>query len=370
MNWQAFEPERPNRLQAALLRWYAGNRRDLPWRREPEPYAVWIAEIMLQQTQVARVVGYFRRWMDRFPDVLALARAQEDEVLPLWEGLGYYARARNALKTARIIRDEHGGRFPRDYRTLCALPGIGPYTAGAILSQACGLGYPAVDANAKRVLCRVFDVDQPADRQGTQRRLQELARGLIPPGRAGELNQALMELGALVCQPRAPRCTGCPLMDHCLARVRGCVELRPLRAGGKGTKHLDCVIGACLAGGRTLLRRRPEDGVWGGLWEFPGGSLHSGEDPEQGLARAFQADAGLEIGGLEHLATIRHAYTNHRLRLFCYVCRPRGEEDAGAVLEGCSWVEPRRLRSLALPAPHRRLADQLAASGWIPGEGK
>jgi A/G-specific adenine glycosylase len=365
MDWQAFDPQTAARLQTELLEWFGRNRRDLPWRRAPSAYAVWIAEIMLQQTQVGRVVDYFRRWMLRFPDVRSLAGADEDEVLACWEGLGYYARARNALKTARIVRDDYGGRFPEDFRSLLSLPGIGPYTAGAIMSQAFGRDYPAVDANARRVLCRIFDLALPASGQSADKRLQEPARSLIPPGRAGELNQALMELGALVCLPAEPLCGSCPAAGLCLAWARGNEGHRPLPAGGARIIDLVWSVGVCLCAGRVLLRRRPETGLWAGLWEFPGGSALAGEDPAACLKRRFPAATGLEICGLEHVGSIRHGYTNHRLRIHCYVCRPGGEGARPQPAAGCSWMEVRKLRFLALPSPYRKLVQRLAASRRI-----
>ena len=264
----------PAVITSALLDWIAAGRRDLPWRRARAPYAVWISEVMLQQTQVASVTPYFERWMIRFPSVRALAEAPLDEVLKAWEGLGYYARARNLQAAAREIVAQHGGEIPAAREALLRLPGIGRYTAGAILSLAFGRPEPILDGNVRRVLCRVDDITDAPKAPATEQRLWERAEALVkaaPAGRAGDLNEALMELGALVCAPGKPDCAACPLARWCLAHARGVETERPVKKPGKQTPHYD-VTAALIQdpGGDFLIVRRPAEGLLGGLWGFPG----------------------------------------------------------------------------------------------------
>ena len=276
-------------MQNALLAWYGLHRRKLPWRGLRDPYGVWVSEIMLQQTRVETVMAYFRRWMERFPTVQSLAAADQADVLKMWEGLGYYSRARNLHKAAQTVAREHGGELPRSADGLRTLPGVGRYTAGAIASMAYGLDEPAVDGNIARILARVRamrgDIKSPA----VQRKLWQAAHELIPPGRAGEFNQALMDLGAAVCRPQKTDCPGCPIAGHCLAHARGLQHRLPTPTRAKPLPHVEIVVGIILrrAAGRwkLLIARRPESAMLGGLWEFPGGKLQPDETHEQALVR-------------------------------------------------------------------------------------
>lgn len=261
------EPPEPRRreIRRALLDFFDQKARDLPWRRTQDPYRIWVSEIMLQQTRVDTVRDYYARWMERFPDVDALAVADVDDVLRQWQGLGYYARAWNLHRAAGLVRERHGSRVPEDPEELRALPGVGDYTAGAIGSIAFGRAEPAVDGNVRRVFSRMFDLERP-----TSDRLRTLAGELVDARRPGDFNQALMELGATVCTPRNPDCGACPLATHCLALVRGTVRERPPPRSKRPVPHVHLLTGvAVLPGGRTLVRRRPVEGLLGGMWEFP-----------------------------------------------------------------------------------------------------
>ena len=333
--------------------------RDLPWRRDRSPYAVWVSEVMLQQTQVATVIPYFERWLIRFPTVHALAAAPLDDALKAWEGLGYYARARNLHRAARLIVERHGGRLPDDRAALLALPGIGRYTVGAILSLAYGRAEPVLDGNVRRVLCRLYDVDEDPRRPAVEARLWTLSTAILRAagaGHSGAINEALMELGALVCAPVAPDCPACPVAAYCLARARGTVAARPLSAPRPVTPHYTVAAAVVVrADGRALLTRRPPAGLLGGLWGFPNGITRAGEDLADAAARAVYERAGLPIRIDRALPAVKHAYTHFRITLTAFVASPApgatfaGDDDA-------RWVTLAELEQAALPVTDRKVA--------------
>ncbi|HDQ40756.1 MAG TPA: A/G-specific adenine glycosylase [Desulfonatronum sp.] len=348
-------------FSAVLLEWFAAQARDLPWRRGYEPYQVWISEIMLQQTQVERAVDFFLRWMHRFPSVAALARAGEDDVLTAWEGLGYYSRARNALRAARMIMEQHGGAVPQDYDALLALPGVGPYTAAAVCAIAYNRPYAAVDANVRRVFARVFDLDAPVSETATSRLIQDQATALTPQGQARMFSQALMELGALVCLPRRPRCSACPVHAVCEAKRLDIVLERPVPAKAVTSIPIDVATGVLMAQGLVFIQKRLATGVWAGLWEFPGGTIEGLETPEQAVVREFREETGFEVNGLRKLAVVRHGYTKFRVALHCFCCSLRENlPTSPPVLTAAQeyrWVSPAELSRFAFPAGHRKLID-------------
>ena len=360
----------PTVITSALLDWIAAGRRDLPWRRARAPYAVWISEVMLQQTQVASVTPYFERWMIRFPSVRALAEAPLDDVLKAWEGLGYYARARNLQAAAREIVAQHGGEIPADREALLRLPGIGRYTAGAILSLAFGRPEPILDGNVRRVLCRVDDIADEPKAPATERRLWERADALVkaaPAGQAGDLNEALMELGALVCTPGKPDCAACPLAKWCLAHARGVEAERPVKTARKQTPHYD-VTAALIQdpGGWFLIVRRPAEGLLGGLWGFPGSAAGDCNAPVTGsdalatcLADALRETLGIQVEVGEALPAIRHAYTHFRITLHPFRCRVVSGEPQALGYPEVRWVSAAELASYAFPVTDRKIAGML-----------
>ena len=293
----------------------------MPWRRASDPYVVWLSEVLLQQTRVEQGLPYFERFLAAFPDVRALAAAPEDEVLKRWEGLGYYARARNLQKAARIIVLEHGGQFPERAEDWRRLPGIGRYTAGAIASIAFGEPVPAVDGNVKRVLARVFNIAQCIDDAKTLDRLWSLAETLVQGTRPGDFNQALMELGARICTPRSPRCEACPVQPHCASYAEGLQGKRPVRKPKKAVPHHEVVVAAIRRNGRYLIAKRPGNGLLPGLWEFPAGKCLPGEPHQIALERLAQEALAVEIevGGM--ITTTNHAYSHFRTTLTAYRCR-------------------------------------------------
>lgn len=344
-----------------LLCWYDRARRDLPWRRTRDPYAVWVSEVMLQQTQVATVLGHYRRWMQRFPDVRALAAAEEADVLHAWQGLGYYSRARSLLSGARAVVERHGGRLPDEVAALRALPGIGPYSAGAIASIAFGKREPVVDGNVKRVLCRLHALRGDPSRAPLAGALWELARELVPDDRPGDLNQALMELGATICTPRAPRCDACPIADTCRARGEGSAGELPELPRRQPPERVRMVAAVICRARRVLVSRLPDAAPrWAGMWQFPNVELGSREQPDAGAARAAEQWTGLAVEVSGRVAVVRHAVTRFRITLDAYRCRAVRGRARALGCDAVSWRRPAELDQLALPSAHRRLADRLA----------
>ncbi len=351
-------------IAGRLLTWIAQGRRDLPWRRRRDPYAVWIAEIMLQQTQATAVIPFFERWLERFPDVQALAAAKLDDVLKAWEGLGYYARARNLHRAAQLIVAQHGGQLPEDRQALLALPGIGAYTAGAILSLAFGRAEPVLDGNVRRVLCRVFDIAEDVSAPRVVRHLWELAAALVaaaPPGRAGDLNEGLMELGALVCLPRKPACSSCPLAELCLARARGTQAVRPVKRAVPRTPHYDAVAAVIQdAAGRYLLVQRQAEGLLGGLWGFPGGTATQGEALDAALLRTVAEQTGIEVRPAARLQPIKHAYTHFRITLHPFRAEHIAGEPRPLRCAEVRWAAAADLAAYPFPVTDRKIAAQIS----------
>ncbi len=348
-------------LAGSLLAWYDKHKRDLPWRRRKTPYRVWLAETMLQQTRVETVVPYYRRFLRRFPSMAALARASLDDVLELWAGLGYYSRARNLHAAAREIVNRWRGRVPKDRRAFLDLPGVGPYTAGAVLSIAYDLPEPIVDGNVTRVLCRVYAIEGDAKSAAVRKRLWSLAGELVQNDRPGDFNQALMELGSLVCVPQDPACGLCPIADRCEARASGRQGELPRLPKRKAVPHYDVPVGIIWRDGTLLITKRPTDVMLGGLWEFPGGKQEPGESMEGALRREIEEETGLAVDVGDRIVSVNHAYSHFRLTLHAFHCRnPSGR----LVLTKCDayrWVKPAELDDYAFPSGSRAIIDALTA---------
>ncbi len=305
-----------------LLRWYDAHRAELPWRADHDAYRVWLSEIMLQQTQVDTVIPYYRRFLDTYPTVEALAAAPIDDVLKLWEGLGYYSRARNLHRAAQAVASEYGGRFPDSVDGLLALPGIGRYTAGAIASIAFDVRAPLLDGNVIRVFSRLLDLEDDVTQTATQARLWRQAEDWLPEGRVGDYNQSLMELGRLVCKPREPLCAECPIQRHCLANAHGTQNARPVKKAKAATPHYDVAAGLIRdEAGRLLISQRPFEGLLGGLWEFPGGKQEPGETLPQCLQRELREELAIEVEVGELFTVVRHGFTHFKITLHAFECR-------------------------------------------------
>jgi A/G-specific adenine glycosylase len=360
------DPKTRAEFSRRLLDWFAAAARDLPWRcngleqSARSPYQVWLAEVMLQQTQVDTVVPYYERFMARFPSARALAEAPLEEVLKLWEGLGYYARARNLHAAARQIAARHGGQIPGTFEALLALPGVGRYTAGAVASIAFGRDVPAVDGNARRVLARAFAIREDASRSAAQREMEALATSLLPPGQAGAFNEALMELGATVCTPRAPKCDRCPLRELCRAYATGEQEALPVKRPRKRTPHYDVTAAVTIGpDARALVAQRHADDMLGGLWEFPGGKCEDGETLPECLAREMREELGVEVEVSERLTVVKHAYTHFRITLHAFRCRVVAGEPRCLDCAAFRWVSPAELDALPMSAADRKIAQVL-----------
>lgn len=347
-------PASPADLAPRLLRWFDQHRRDLPWRRTTDPYHVWVSEVMLQQTQVTTVIPYYERFLKAFPDVQALAAAPVDEVMGLWAGLGYYSRARNLHAAARVICTEHGGAFPGDYESARALPGVGEYTAGAVLSIAYGVRLPALDGNAFRVLARVWGVRGEVQRGPARRRLSALGREAVPTDRPGDYNQALMEQGSQVCAPGQPHCGECCLADICAALAQGLQDQIPESRRAAPT---DVTMSAALVlrRGKVLVAKRPATGVWGGLWELP--NVQGGE---RQLLASLRDAFGLASYEAVEFTRLTHGIMNRRVTLTAYLVPHNTGRPRASGHEAVAWVDPAAADSHAMPAPHRKLLARLA----------
>jgi A/G-specific adenine glycosylase len=314
---------------------------------------------MLQQTQVETVKPYYERFLRRFPNVSKLARARLDTVLKVWEGLGYYSRARNLHKAAKTIARDLAGVLPRTREGLMSLPGIGPYTAGAIASIAFDQAVPVVDGNVTRVLCRLLAVQDDPRQPATRQRLWSVAGGLVAKGRAGDLNQAMMELGATLCLVRSPCCGTCPLRDLCKARCLGLQERLPLRARRKPVPRHTVAIGVVFKGGRVLIDRRRPSGLLGGLWEFPGGKRQGGESLKATLKREVWEEVGIRIKVIRPLLRVDHAYTHFRVRLHVFECRYVSGTPRCLGCTAVRWVRPGQLGRYAFPAANQKIIAAL-----------
>jgi len=334
---------RLQRTVPALHRWYGEHRRDLPWRRTSEPYAVWISEVMLQQTQVATALPYYQRWMEALPDVATLAAADPDEVLRLWEGLGYYRRARNLLRAAREVVARFDGAIPDTPVAFGSLPGVGEYTAAAVLSIAFGVDLPVVDGNVRRVLARLAALERDPRRPPGSGVVDALAAALLPAGTAAVHNQAVMELGALVCTPRGPACEACPLVRVCRARAGGEPQRYPLRAPKKAVPHRQLEVALIFdASGRLLLDQRPYKGFLGGLWELPKAERAPGKRTGTALRLALKERFGLAVrkrrGG--DLPAVDHAYSHFKVTLHVSVYDVAGGASRAAQGSTWRWIPP------------------------------
>lgn len=350
------------RLQESLLKWFDREKRPMPWRGAKDPYRVWLSEVMLQQTRVETVTRYWGRFLERFPTVQALARASEEEVLKAWEGLGYYRRARWLHRAAKEVVERHAGVVPSGEEAFRALPGVGDYTAGAVLSIAFGRPLPAVDGNVTRVLCRLHNIVEDPTRSETASRIRSIAASLVHRRRAGDWTQALMELGATVCLPREPRCLLCPVSAHCKARAAGTATKIPARPSKRAPHRWEHACAVVRRGRRILLVQRPEGGLLGGLWELPSGDL-DGEPLDRAVPRILAQTTGLSGTYDQELGRVEHAFTHARLTLrVCTVKEAGGASSPARLRSGrAAWCAPDDLARLPLSAVARKSLDLVAS---------
>ncbi len=347
--------------QKRLLAWYRRHKRNLPWRENREPYRVWVSELMLQQTQVKTVLPYFRRFLERFPDVEALASAKEQEVLAAWSGLGYYRRAKALHRSARWIVHSNGGRFPETLAGWMALPGVGRYTAGAVLSIAFGKRVPILDGNVARVLARVFLVRGDPRQAPVRRILWRKAEEILPVRSVAAFNQALMELGALICTARSPRCLVCPISEDCGALREGLQKVLPEVAARPASVPVTLAAAVIRRRGRLLMYRRREDSLMQDLWELPGGACEPGEDPQIAVAREVRARYGIEVEPTREIVQVKHSIMNRRITLLAFEARLRSE--LGPRSSGRAWVKPERVARLPVSSMTLKVFRSLEPAG-------
>ncbi len=349
-------------LAADLLSWYDHAAADLPWRRTSNPYAIWLSEIMLQQTQVDTVIPYYERFLTSFPTVESLADAPLEDVLKQWEGLGYYSRARNLHRAAQIVAHDLGGIFPTTAEGLQQLPGIGRYTAGAIASIAFGQVAPVLDGNVIRVFSRLIDLEADVTQTNTKAQLWKLAENWLPDNRAGDYNQALMELGRTVCKPRNPLCETCPVQRHCRAYAHGTQAERPVKTRRAPTPHYDVTAGIIWnERGFLLIAQRPLDGLLGGLWEFPGGKQEADETLEECLKRELQEELAIQVEVGELFTVVKHAFTHFKITLHAFTCQYASGPPQTIGVRDFAWVKPADLEQYSFGKADREIIQALIA---------
>jgi A/G-specific adenine glycosylase len=346
-------------LRQTLIEWYLANHRDLPWRNTKNPYHIWVSEVMLQQTQVNTVLPYYREFLRRFPDIRRLARANLQEVLKVWEGLGYYARARNLYNAAGMVLDQHRGAVPSSWQEFRKLPGVGDYIAAAVLSIAFEKPYPVVDGNVKRVLSRLLVMEEAVNQPSSHKIYRLAAADILESSQPGTFNQAMMELGAMVCKPQKPLCHACPVQTHCKAHRSNRTTEFPKKLQKPPTPQHQIAVGVVFKNGRVLITRRKDDGLLGGLWEFPGGKIRAGEKSEAACLREIKEEVNLTVGIEAHLCSVKHAYTHFKILMDVFCC----SYISGRVkLKGpvdYDWIELDRLEAYPLPKANHKFLPQL-----------
>ncbi len=347
-------------FRAALLGWYRKHRRPLAWRDSRDPYHVWLSEIMLQQTRVEQMEPYYSRFIRRFPSIAALADADESDVLKMWEGLGYYSRARNLHRAARLIVNRHGGRIPDTREALRNLPGVGEYTSAAVASIAFDRDHPVLDGNVMRVLCRLLVVETDPRSGAGRQCLLGAAERLLARGQAGDYNQALMELGGRICTPRRPRCAVCPVATHCRMYASGADPSRlPLKSRRAPKPHYQVAAGVIWRDDKLLIAQRPAGGMLGGLWEFPGGKQEPGESLQECLVREIVEELDFSIIVGEHLISIDHSYTHFSITLHAFSATYAGGAPRAVGCADWRWVVPAELDHYAFARTDSRIIEHL-----------
>ncbi len=356
-----WKEKQTKQFQKKLIHWYRQSGRKLPWRESGNPYHIWVSEVMLQQTQVATVTPYFQRFLKAFPTIEKLAAADQQQVLKLWEGLGYYARARNLQKAARVVVEKFGGKIPVNYDGFRALPGVGPYIAAAVQSIAFNQPYAVVDGNVKRVLARMFAVKSPVNDNKSLKIFQEIADATMDKTRPAVYNQAIMELGALICRPRNPLCAKCPVDSFCRAFQTQSVNEFPYRKKRVKIPERHFAIAVIRKGEQLLIIRRPEKGLLGGLWEFPGGELIAGESAERACLRVIKETTAIEIKSLYLLTHIQHIFTHFKLSADVFTCDDHSGKVKLAFGTDFRWVMLQKIDHFPFPNAHQKIIRALRA---------
>ena len=354
-----FAPNRIKKFHSWLLNWYDHKKRDMPWRKNRDPYRILVSEFMLQQTQVKTVIPYFNKWMSSFPTVKRLAAASESNVLKHWEGLGYYSRARNLLKSAIQIQKNYSGKVPDSFHEIIKLPGVGRYTAGAVLSIAFDKKVPVLDGNVKRVLSRLMLLNENGSNKNSETRLWKTMEGLLPEKYCGKFNQALMELGATICFPKNPLCEECPLKKLCKAKLSNKQKLFPPKKTIAKVFKIQVSTAVIFKKGYVYIQKRKENGLMAGLWEFPGGKREFGETEEDCLRREIKEELGINIRIGNKIGTHRHSYTRFRVTLHVFQCQIHSGKLFPTECEEWKWVKPEKLDQFPFPAANVKIIKLL-----------
>ena len=352
---------RKEEIQAKLLEWFKKNKRDLPWRKTRDPYAIWVSEILLQQTQVKTVIPYYKRFLKSFPTVHYLAKSDLSKVLKVWEGLGYYSRARNLHRASKIVLNHFHGRIPDNLKDLLSLPGIGRSTAGAILSFAFHKEAPILDGNAKRVLSRLFALSGNPGENKTEKLLWKISESLIPRGHSNPFNQGLMDLGSMLCTPKDPLCPRCPLRDLCKGRASGEPERFPTKKTKKKIPRIEAMAAVFQQNGKVLLKQRPAKGLLGGLWDFPNWRIEGNQRLSlrlrSRLRNTIKKETGMNVEVKESIGTFRQTFSHFKLTVQVFHCHPLNGKVNG------KWVPVRNLRLFPMSRIHRKIAEMINEKG-------
>jgi len=337
-----------------LTNWYAKNKRDLPWRRTKDPYKIWVSEIMLQQTTVNTVIPYYNRWIETFATIHDLAQAPLQKVLKQWQGLGYYNRVKNLHKASLILIKEYDGILPKDPKVIRSLPGFGPYTTGSVLSIAYDIPLTIIDANVRRVVMRLLALPGDADTK-QDKKVNEFLLKVLPNKVVGDFNQALMELGALVCRSKEPVCSLCPVKKYCQAYKMGTQEIIP-QVKKKIIKDVYAVIAIIKKGNNYYIQKRPSKGLLADLWEFPGGKIEAGESKKNALARELNEELGVRLKSSKYLFNVRHFYTQFRINLSVFACSLDDEVKLDAIHR---WVSFKNFSKYPMPSGSAKIIEKL-----------
>jgi A/G-specific adenine glycosylase len=350
------------KLIESLLKWFAKQKRQLPWRETRDPYRIWISEVMLQQTRVATVIPYYHRFLEIFPDVKALAKAKDNVLMKAWEGLGYYARVRNLREAAQTIVKQFKGKFPNSYEELIKLKGFGAYTAASVSSLAFDEDRAAVDGNVMRVLARLYAIESDIRKTAAKREFQRIADTLLPQGRAAQFNEALMELGATICKPKNPACDICPLCRKCKAFQEGRVNELPRKSPKAAIPHHQIAISVVHKNGKVLIALRPSEGLLGNLWEFPGGKLKGEESLAECCRRETLEETGLEVEVGKRFSIVEHSFTHFRITLHAFHCRYLRGKAVPKSSQKIRWVSLSDLDEYAFPKANKKIIEDLRLS--------
>lgn len=342
-----------------LLNWYHQHKRRMPWRSNPQPYFVWISEVMLQQTQVDTVIPYFNRFISVLPTIHDLANADQQTVLKLWEGLGYYSRARNLHKAAKMIVTELDGLIPESYRELQRIPGIGPYIAAAITSIAFNHPVPVVDGNVLRVFARFWGLHDDITNMKTRQLIFDKLTPVIQPITPSDFNQAIMEMGALVCKPTQPQCLLCPLQKECRAYRQNLTTTLPIKSRKNPVPHYNISVGVIWDGEHILIGRRKESQMLGGLWEFPGGKQQADESSKQAVAREILEETALTVDPIEPYCTVNHAYSHFKITLTAWKCQVKSGKARAKSAEKLEWVSLKELDKYPFPTANKKVIEMV-----------